>query len=227
MQLISINIGKERQQQRKDYIETTGIYKLPVERPIEIKSLGIEGDAICDKKNHGGPDQALYLYGGADYAWWEQELGRELAPGTFGDNLTISDLESATFNVGDYLHIGEVTLQVTAPRIPCGTFATRMGDPQWVKKFRSAERPGLYCRVIQEGVVRAGDAVTVEKYKGGTISTLQMYRDHYTKAYTEETLRRYLNSPIDIRSRRNLEEELRKLSGDVAQPPENPGEHQA
>jgi MOSC domain-containing protein YiiM len=212
MQLISINIGKERTQQRRDYIETTGIYKMPVNEPVEIKSLGIEGDAICDTKNHGGPDQAIYVYGGADYAWWSDELGRELAPGTFGDNLTISDLESALFNVGDYLHIGGITLQVTSPRIPCGTFATRMGDPQWVKKFRKAERPGLYCRVTKEGVVKAGDPVTVEKYIGETISILQMYRDHYEKSITEELIQRHLNAPIDIRTRRDMEEALQKVS---------------
>ena len=211
MYLISINIGREQQQQRSDHIETTGIYKMPVDGPVEIKSLGIESDVICDKKNHGGPDQALYIYGGADYAWWSQEIGRELAPGTFGDNLTISDLESAVFNVGDYIHVGEVTLQVTAPRIPCGTFATRMGDPQWVKKFRAAERPGLYVRVVKEGVVKAGDPVTVEKFTGETVSILQVYRDHYSKGYTEESLRRYLNSPIAIRERQVLERVLQKL----------------
>jgi MOSC domain-containing protein YiiM len=211
MRLLSVNIGRERQQQRKDYVETTGIYKMPVDNSVEIKSLGIEGDAICDRKNHGGPDQALYIYGGADYAWWEQELGRELAPGTFGDNLTISDLESATFNVGDYLHIGEVTLQVTAPRIPCGTFATRMGDPQWVKKFRAAERPGLYVRVVKEGIIKAGDPVTAEKYTGETISIVEMYRGHYVKDKSKESLQKHLNAPIDIRSRRDLEEELNEL----------------
>lgn len=211
MHLISINIGKEQQQQRSDYVETTGIYKATVDGPVEIKSLGIESDVICDKKNHGGPDQALYVYGGADYTWWQQEIGKDLAPGTFGDNLTISDLASGTFNVGDYLHIGEVTLQVTAPRIPCSTFATRMGDPQWVKKFRAAERPGLYVRVIKEGVVKAGDPVSIEKYAGEKVSILQVYRDHYTKDYTEESLRRYLNSPIAIRERKTLERELQKL----------------
>lgn len=211
MQLISINVGKERQQQRKDHVETTGIYKMPVNEPVEIKSPGIEGDAICDTKNHGGPDQAIYVYSGADYAWWSNELGRELAPGTFGDNLTISDLESAAFNAGDYLHIGELTLQVTSPRIPCGTFATRMEDPQWVKKFRAAERPGLYCRVIREGTVQAGDMVTVEKYTGETISILQMYRDYYVRDKSEETLRRHLNAPIDIRSRADLETQLENI----------------
>jgi MOSC domain-containing protein YiiM len=212
MQLISINIGKKRTQQRRDYIETTGIYKMPVNEPVEIKTPGIEGDAICDIKNHGGPDQAVYIYGGADYAWWSKELGKDLAPGTFGDNLTINDLESARFNVGDYLHIGEITLQITSPRIPCGTFATRMGDPQWVKKFRKAERPGLYCRVIKEGIVKAGDIVTVEKYTGETISILQMYRDHYENKMSEETVKLYLNAPIDIRSRTDLEKELNKVS---------------
>jgi MOSC domain-containing protein YiiM len=178
---------------------------------VEIKRLGMEGDVICDKKNHGGADQAIYVYGAADYEWWSKELGREIAPGTFGENLTISGLESAQFNVGDSLHVGEVTLQVTAPRIPCGTFAARMNDPQWVKKFRLAERPGLYCRVIREGVVQAGDPVFVERYAEETISILDMFRDYYDKHKSEETLRRHLQAPIAIRARRDLEKELQKL----------------
>ena len=211
MKLISINIGQKRTQQRKDYIEETGIYKLPVNEPVEIKSLGIERDVICDTKHHGGPDQAVYVYGGADYEWWSQQLGREIGPGTFGDNLTVSDLESAQFNIGDLLHIGAVTLQVTSPRIPCGTFATRMDDPQWVKRFKAAEKPGLYCRVIQEGTVKAGDTVIVEKYTGETISLVQMFREFYVKDLGEAVLRRYLNSPIDIRSRTYLAGELEKV----------------
>lgn len=211
MKLISINIGKARTQQRKDYVETTGIYKTPVDEPVEIKSLGIEADTICDTKHHGGPDQALYVYGAADYVWWSNELGNEIAPGTFGDNLTISKLESAQFNVGDYLHIGDLILQVTSPRIPCGTFAARMNDPQWVKKFRAAERPGLYCRVIKEGTIRTGDTVSVERYTGETISILDVYRDHYEKDLSEEKIRRHLNAPIDVRSRIDLEDELNKL----------------
>ena len=211
MQLVSINIGKAQTQQRKDYIETTGIYKLPVDKPVEIKSLGIEEDTICDTKHHGGPDQAIYVYGGGDYAWWSNELEMEIMPGTFGDNLTISELESAQFNVGDYLHIGDTTLQITSPRIPCGTFATRMGDPQWVKKFRDAERPGLYCRVVKEGAVNTGDAVKVEKYTGETVSILQMYRDHYEREMSAEMMQRYLDAPIDIRSRRSFKNELNKF----------------
>lgn len=210
MKLLSINIGQKRTQQRKDYVEETGIYKMPVNEPVEIKSLGIEQDVICDAKNHGGPDQALYVYGGADYKWWSKELGKELEPGTFGENLTISELESDAFNIGDYLHIGAVTLQVTAPRIPCGTFATRMGDPKWVKKFKAAEKPGLYCRVIKEGILQAGDPVSVDRYTGRTLSVLQMYRDFYNSEKSEETLHLHLNAPISIRAREDLQKELEK-----------------
>jgi MOSC domain-containing protein YiiM len=213
MKVTSINIGQERTQQRKDYVETTGIYKLPVAGPVAIKRLGIKGDAVCDVKHHGGPDQAIYIYGGADYEWWSMELGREIPPGTFGENLTISDLASPDFNVGDSLHIGDVTLQVTAPRIPCGTFATRMGDPQWVKKFRQSGRPGLYCRVLKEGMVNVGEVVMLEQYTGATLSISQMYRDYYEKNKTEETLRLHLAAPISIRSRADLEKELGTLLG--------------
>lgn len=211
MKLVSINIGKEQTQQRKDYVETTGIYKMPLSGAVEIKSLGIEGDAICDTKHHGGPDQAIYVYGSRDYEWWANEFEREFAPGMFGENLTISGLESGSFNIGDYLHVGTVTLQITAPRIPCGTFATRMSDPQWVKKFRKAERPGMYCRVIKEGLVQAGDEVRLEKYSGATLSLVQMYRDYYEKDKTEEILRRNLDAPISARSRIDLEKELETL----------------
>lgn len=208
MNLISVNIGEERILHRTDRVEKTGIFKFPTTAVVKVTKLGLEGDVVVSKKHHGGPDQAIYVYGGADYEWWSQELGREIAPGTFGENLTISELESTQFNIGDYIHIVDVTLQVTAPRIPCGTFAARMSDPQWVKRFRYAERPGLYCRVIKEGSVRAGDPVSREEYRGETISVLEMYQEYYNRNKGEETLRRHLNAPIAIRARRQLEKEL-------------------
>jgi MOSC domain-containing protein YiiM len=211
MELMSVNLGQERILQRKGRSERTGIFKLPAREAVKVTRLGLEGDVIISKKHHGGPDQAVYIYGEADYEWWSQELAMEITPGTFGENLTISELESAQFNIGDMLHIDDVTLQVTAPRIPCGTFATRMGDPQWVKKFRHAERPGLYCRVLQEGSVQVRDLVSIKRYTDETISVLEMFRDYYDKDKSEETLRRHLRAPIAIRARRDLENELQRL----------------
>lgn len=212
MQIISINLGVERTLQRKNHVEQTGIFKFPTDKPTQVTKLGMEGDVIVSKKHHGGPDQAVYIYGMADYAWWTNEIGKELAPGTFGENMNISDLESAQFNIGDYLQIGEVTLQVTAPRIPCGTFAARMEDPQWVKKFRQAERPGLYCRVIKEGIVKTGDSVFVEKYTSETLSIVQVFRDYYDKNKSAETIRQHLDAPIAIRVRESIQAQLEKLA---------------
>lgn len=211
MQLISINLGQEKIIQQGDRLVKTGILKNPVAGPVRVTKLGLEWDAVMDAKHHGGPDQAVYIYGAADYDWWRAQLGREIPAGTFGENLTISELESPRFNIGDFLRVDEVTLQVTSPRIPCSVFAARMDDLQWVKKFRDAERPGLYCRVMQEGFVKLGDSVSVEPYRGATLFILQMYRAHYQKEKGEDVYHLHLNAPIDIRTRKKMEEALQNL----------------
>ncbi len=211
MQQISVNIGQERAIQNAKASGKTGIYKLPVSEPVQITANGLPGDAICDVENHGGVDQAVYIFGAPDYAWWSEHVGRELSPGTFGENLTISALESAQFSIGDRLHVGSVILEVTAPRIPCVTLAVRMGDPTFVKRFRHAERPGLYCRVIQAGFVQVGEPVTWERYQGEMITAIEMFRYFYAPDQSEATLRRHLAAPIAIRDRVEKEERLRKL----------------
>ena len=210
MKLANINIGQERTQQNGNKLETTGIYKLPTPEPVHISSLGIKEDFIASKKHHGGPDQAIYVYGTRDYDWWSTELGRDLYPGTFGENLDITELESSQFNIGDRLLISSVILEITAPRIPCGTLAARMEDPQFVKRFRHAERPGFYCRVLQEGTVEMGNDVKIERYEKETVSVIQIFRDYYDKDKSEETIRKQLNAPIAIRLRTALEEELQR-----------------
>lgn len=209
MKLISVNVGQERDMNAKS-LGKTGIFKEPVATRVQIGALGLAGDTICDVEHHGGPDQAVYLYSTHDYAWWSTELGRNLAPGTFGENLTVSGVESAGCRIGDRFHIGTVTLEVTAPRVPCVTLATRMDDPRFVKRFHRAERPGLYCRVIQEGWVQVGDDVRYEPYSNETVTALEMFRDFGAKL-DEATLRRYLAAPIAVRSRVYLQAELDKL----------------
>jgi MOSC domain-containing protein YiiM len=213
MNLISINIGRPRTQQNGDKLETTGIYKEPLHGKVKISRLGIAEDFIGSPKHHGGPDQAVYICGMDDYEWWSRQLGRDLIPGTFGDNLTIGGMESAGFYIGDRLHLGSVILEVTAPRIPCSTLARRMGDPQFVKKYRAAERPGLYCRVIAEGEVESGVEVTVIRSEGEAVGIIEVFRDWYEKDKDEATLRRFLRSPIAIRARAALKRHLERLTG--------------
>ena len=209
MQLLSINIGAARAVDPARPHDITGIYKEPVAGPVQVTRLGLPGDAIISTRHHGGPDQAVYVYGGADYAWWAGELGRELAPGTFGENLTIGDLESAPLVIGDRLHIGGVLLEVTAPRIPCDTFARRMGDPDFVARFRAAERPGCYCRVIHEGTIQVGDPVTLEPYAEEPVTIGEVFRDYYEREHSLKDIYRFLAAPLAERARETKQRQMR------------------
>ena len=211
MQVLSINVGHERTIDKGGMIEPTGIYKFPADGPIEVTPLGLVGDCVSDQKHHGGLDQAVYVYGGADYAWWSAKVGHTLIPGTFGDNLTISDLETAPLQLGDRLHIGAVILEVTAPRIPCAKLAVRMDDPQFVKKFRAAVRPGAYCRVIETGTLAAGDTVTLERYSGPSVRIEEVFRAWYEPPTDAATLRQMLAAPMAIRTRQRFERILEEL----------------
>ena len=124
--------------------------------------------------HHGGPDQAVYVYGIPDYEWWSENLQQELKPGTFCENLTFTQLPCDALSIGDRFLVGSVVLEVTAPRIPCVTLARRMGDTEFVRKFIDAERPGVYCRVLQTGTLQVGDAVGYAPYTGETVSVLEL-----------------------------------------------------
>lgn len=140
---------------------TTAIDKRPVPGPVDVGSLGLTGDDQSDKRHHGGEDQAVYLYADEDADWWAAELGRDIAPGLFGENLRTTGIDLSTTLIGQRWRIGEsgLVVEVTSPRDPCATFARRMGEPQWVRRFTQRRAPGAYVRVVQPGLVAAGDQV--------------------------------------------------------------------
>ncbi len=140
---------------------TTAIDKRPVSGPVDVGSLGLAGDDQSDKRHHGGQDQAVYLYADEDADWWAAELGRDIAPGLFGENLRTTGIDLSTTLIGQRWRIGEsgLIVEVTSPRDPCATFARRMGEPQWVRRFTQRRAPGAYVRVVEPGIVAAGDQV--------------------------------------------------------------------
>lgn len=213
MRLLSVNLAQRQPLRINGRAASTGIFKQPMEGPVQVTTLGLAGDTIVSKKHHGGPDQAVYVYTAEDYAWWSAKLGRELEPGTFGENLTIAGLQSADVRIGDRLQVGDVLLEVTAPRIPCMTLESRMSIRGFAKEFRDAERPGFYCRVIQEGRVQAGDPVALERGGGETVSLVEVYRDFYDPALEETAIRRILAAPIAIRARVHKEKQLAGVLG--------------
>jgi MOSC domain-containing protein YiiM len=209
IRVTSVNIGKEETLKGPDRDFVTGINKKPVVATIMVDELGLRNDAVCDTRYHGGPDQAIYLYRLEDYAWWSNELGRDVAAGMFGDNLTLQGLDGPALMVGDRLRFTDLELEVTAPRIPCSTLATKMGDPKFARAFVQAERPGIYVRVTQTGSITVGDAAELVPYARDSISTVTFFRDIQRKLSGQE-IRRYLELPIDIRSRTDLEKRLGK-----------------
>jgi MOSC domain-containing protein YiiM len=210
MRLESINVGREERLIHRGECFTTGICKYPADGPVSITVDGIPGDAIVATEHHGGADQAIYAYSADDYDWWAQETDHEFFPGLFGENLTIRDLPS-NMRIGDRLLIGEVVLEATAARIPCSTFAARMRDSGFGVAFRQAERPGIYFRVLNEGQVSVGDAVTLVENADHEVTVIDLFRFCYALRHDAETLQRYLEAPVAERFRAKIERELATL----------------
>lgn len=210
MRLLSVNVGQPRAHQVSGKPSQTGIYKMPTTGPMKVGHLGLAGDHILDVDNHGGPDQAVYIYSAQDYDWWAEQLGEALEPGTFGENLTFDAFGQSEVRIGDRFQIGPVLLEVTSPRIPCGTLATRMHDPMFVKKFVQARRPGFYTRVLAEGEVRAGDEVTRQAAPDDAPTILEVADLFYDKAPQRATIERMLRYPVAIRNREEYEAMLTK-----------------
>jgi MOSC domain-containing protein YiiM len=141
----------------------TAIDKRPAAGPVQVGRLGLAGDRQIDTEYHGGDEYAVYLYAQEDADWWAAELVREIPPGLFGENLRTVGLDVSGAVVGQRMRIGTggLLVEVTSPRNPCGTFARRMGEPHWVKRFTGRRAPGAYVRVLAGGLVEAGDEVQV------------------------------------------------------------------
>ena len=158
--LMSVNIATQAQS-LPGHRKPTGIGKHPVDGSVEIFAPGpkgtagggLVGDLVCDLRHHGGDDQAVYAYAREDLDWWETELGRELADGLFGENLTTHGINVSQALVGEqWLVGGAVLLQVTEPRIPVQQRSSpAVGEKQWVKRFTQRAASGTYLRVLRGG----------------------------------------------------------------------------
>ena len=196
MKLVSVNTSSPINIMFNNKEIATGICKCPCEGAVNVSQWGLEGDAIVDTSVHGGLDQAVYLYHKEDYDWWSDQLGTKVEYGMFGENLTISGVENMSWMIGDRITINDVELEITAPRIPCFKLAVRMADNQFIKKFAKACRPGAYARVIQEGILRVGDSLAVEKTTMDYASVKEVFSEWHKKDKSLALLKKALDSPI-------------------------------
>ena len=154
----------------------TAIDKRPVGGRVAVHRLGLDGDLQVDKRHHGGPEKALYAYAREDARWWERELGRELGPGVFGENLATEELAVTDAVIGERWAIGSAVVQVLWPRIPCRTFAAFWGVPDLIRRFTEHGAPGAYLGVVQEGAVGAGDEITVADRPAHGVTVGEVFR---------------------------------------------------
>jgi MOSC domain-containing protein YiiM len=175
--LVSVNVGRpEPIAARRGRAVMSAIGKAPVGGRVRVAGVNVAGDDQADRRVHGGPDKAVYAYAGEDSAWWATELGRELPPGAFGENLTVAGVDVSGAVVGERWRIGTVELEVCQPRLPCAKLGLRFGDLGMVRRFAQAERPGAYLRIVRTGELGAGDAVEVAERPGHGITVALVSR---------------------------------------------------
>src|ERR1700761_3258697 len=184
MEVLSVNVGKPRPNPWKG-LGATGIDKRPVDGPVAVVApgpkgtgmVGLVGDRGYDVKHHGGSDQAVYAYAREDLDRWEAELGRPLANGIFGENLTTAGLDVNAALIGERWRIGpDVVLEVSSPRIPCATFQGWLEREDWISRFIQAAVPGAYLRVVEPGDIRAADPVQIVQRPGHDVTVALAFR---------------------------------------------------
>lgn len=155
--VISVNIAHVRTLSWRGREVETGIFKEPAAGAVEAGRLGLAGDVQADLRVHGGERKAVYVYPVEHYAFWHDEFpGRTLTPGAFGENLTTTGVLEEEVREGDRLQIGAAIFEVTTPRLPCFKLALKFDEPQMIRRFVAAGRPGFYLSVVQPGRVEAG-----------------------------------------------------------------------
>lgn len=158
----SLNVGLPKViGERKGHPVLSGIDKRAVDTPLAVRGVNVDGDGQADLAVHGGVDKAVYAYAHEDAAWWAVELGREIWPGIFGENLTTEGVDVTGAVVGERWRIGDVEFEVCQPRLPCFKLGMHFGDPRMLKRFVQASRPGAYLRIVAEGTISPGDAIEV------------------------------------------------------------------
>jgi MOSC domain-containing protein YiiM len=193
MRLLTVNVVEELIPGPKD-TGLTAIDKRPQVGRVRVGELGLAGDSVCDTKNHGGPDQALYAYAEEDADWWAAELGREIPTGLFGENLRTEGLDITGALIGEVWRIGpEVEVMVRVPRLPCVTFQHRMQIDGWIKRFHQEGRPGAYLKVLTTGTIAAGDPIEVVDRPGHEVTIGEVFgRQDPAK------MQRMLDSGVDL-----------------------------
>jgi MOSC domain-containing protein YiiM len=157
---LSVNVELPREVAWQGKLVTTGIFKEPVNGPVMLRRLNLDGDGQADLTVHGGVSKAVYAYPSEHYTFWRAEFPAMGLPwGMFGENLTTEGLLEDAVYIGDRFRIGEAEVMVTEPRMPCYKLGIKFGRADIIKRFLVSRRSGFYFAVAQEEMVTVGDSI--------------------------------------------------------------------
>ncbi|MGA7437185.1 MAG: MOSC and FAD-binding oxidoreductase domain-containing protein [Luteibacter sp.] len=218
--LLAVNVGLPQDIAWQGKTVHTAVWKRPVSGRVMVRRLNIDGDGQGDLAGHGGEHRAVMVYQAASYRYWEAFFKRPtLDYGSFGENLTVDGLADDEVCIGDRYRIGDALLEVTQPRVTCYRVAMRMEEPRMANLLVSHRRPGFYFRVIEEGLIGAGDVITKEQ-EGSGMTVAEIDALLYLPGKTPAKLKRATQIPaLSTGWRQSFDELLAagpEASGNVA-----------
>ena len=87
--VLSVNVGTVREFEYGGRPARSAIWKSPVVGRIAVRGVNLAGDDQADRGAHGGPDKVVYAYAVEDTRWWQEQIGRSLGYGEFGENVAV------------------------------------------------------------------------------------------------------------------------------------------
>lgn len=171
----------------------TGIFKQPVDSPVPLRTLNLDGDRQADLSVHGGPYKAVYAYPSEHYPYWRNELpGINLPWGMFGENFTTENLTESDIHIGDRLQIGAAIVMARQTRTPCYKLAAKFQRDDMIERFLVSQRSGVYFSVEKEGTVASGDSFEFLTRAPEAITIAEMNQliatDRYNRALLEKAI---------------------------------------
>jgi MOSC domain-containing protein YiiM len=189
MRIISLNVGLPSAQSYEGRKVITGGAKNPVPRAV-LRFANFDGDRQADRVNHGGAEKAVCVYPFDHYPYWNRQLGRDLQPGAFSENLTVSGAIETEVCVGDVFRIGEASVQVSQPRMPCNKLAGKHASKMVPKLIAKTGYTGFYMRVLSDGLVAAGEGFDLFRAHPDRITIADVNSIIYEKSYDLALIKR-------------------------------------
>lgn len=156
----------------------TGIFKSPVTHRVAVSAMGLEGDVQADRRVHGGLEKAVYHYPAENYPLFQAALPHlrdAFVPGSLGENLSSHGLDETGVHIGDIYRIGSALLQVSQPRRPCWKVNHKFGNAHVAALLMAEGVSGWYYRVLEEGELGIGDAITLQERLVDSVSVRRIW----------------------------------------------------